>query len=230
MPRESWKTKFKAKRTKGSSKERKSDNENDHQDVANVNSKHILVEENSEISDLRETIHTRQKPKVVVKSKVVKVPPKQDKRVVESKLKQHKETVRFEEEGEIIEMEIDDGREAQRQFRMDEDELMENDLNEMNEEHNSDETSESEVDSAPEDGEILNTQDDKEDQQLINMNEPEVLKQKMSQDSEQGIPSSSTGKRHSVEEWLDTMSSTLLAMKQIMEKSGLLDTTPNKRK
>ena len=195
MPRESRKTKFKAKRAKGSSKERKSDNVNGHQDVANVNSNHISVEENSEMSDLRETIRTRQKPKVVVKSKVVKAPPKQDKRVVESKLKQHKETVRFEEEGEIIEMEIDYGREAERQFRMDEDVLMGNYFNEMNEEHNSDETSESEVDSAPEDGEILNTQDDKEDQQLINTNEPEVLKQKMSQDSEQGIPSSSAGKR-----------------------------------
>ena len=56
------------------------------------------------------------KPNPRVKSKVVKVPLEQsaDKRVVETRSVKSNELVHFEEEDEIIEMEIDDGGEAAR--------------------------------------------------------------------------------------------------------------------
>ena len=58
----------------------------------------------------------KSKAKPRVKSKVVKVPLEQsaDKRVVETRSVKSNELVHFEEEDEIIEMEIDDGGEAAR--------------------------------------------------------------------------------------------------------------------
>ena len=53
---------------------------------------------------------------------MVKIPPKEDTRLVRHKNQKESGLVQFEEDGEIIEMEIDDGGEAARQFASDDEE------------------------------------------------------------------------------------------------------------
>ena len=84
--------------------------------IANVNSNHIPEPENGIYEHQTDERQSKTNRKPLVKSKVVKVPQIEDNRVIERKDStndNHTETVRFEEDGEIIEMEIDDGGEAE---------------------------------------------------------------------------------------------------------------------
>ena len=132
--------------------------------VANLNSNRAEVQRQSKRSKLTTSLPSRDKSKEKIKLKVVKVHVTDDKRVVECKKRPTRsEVVQFEEEGEIIEMEIDDGGEAERQFAMEED-------NENNETHQDEQLnpnlSDSE-ESLAESGEISPTQTDEliDDQQ-----------------------------------------------------------------
>ena len=118
MPRESAKARN-YKKTVMQSPKRRTKKQN--QDVANVNSNHpsdCSIEKDNKLTRIEEK---KSKTKPRVKTKVVKVPLEQsaDKRVVETRSVKSNEPVHFEEGGEIIEMEIDDGGEAARQFTSD---------------------------------------------------------------------------------------------------------------
>ena len=132
----------------------------------------------------------------------------------EGEVQEQANPVQFEEEGEIVEMEIDDRGEAASEFASDhEEEQIMSDQGEFSDAEN--------IPSHTEDCELVLTPTQQGDD---NMQHLSASKKKV--DSQ---PSTST-QRDSVEERLDTMSSTLLAMKQIMEKSGMLETPKNDKK
>ena len=111
----------------------------------------------------------------------------------------------------MVEMEIDDGGEAARQFASDEE-------NE-NFVENVDSESEDQA-SDPESGEITPTQ-------IIEENNASELRKSQPVIASTSAPDKmGKNRRDSVEDRLDTMSSTLLAMKEIMERNGMLN-TPN---
>ena len=180
--------------------------------IVNVNSNQSNVEKFSRKRQLTEQEEIIPNRKNRVKSKVVKVNASDARKVVQRQNNEYEEAdtsqpdcdnvVQFQEDGEIIEMEIDDGGEAAKQFTSD------------------DEASQSkaENESDVESGEISPTQLD------------------LYQEEGNEIPTPSTSnknknkpRRESVEQRLDTMSSTLLAMKEIMEKSGILDAKDNSK-
>ena len=120
----------------------------------------------------------------------------------------HVETVQFEEKGEVVEMEIDDGGQAEQEFNSENEFELGSDMDNENEEHEN-------VPVGTESGEITPNQSDSKDELTFEV-----------QDAGPESPKPGHSKsRESVEQRLDTMSSTLLAMKQIMEKSGLLENT-----
>ena len=220
MPRESAKVRN-YKKTVMQSPKRRTKKQN--QDVANVNSNHssdCSIEKDNKLTGIEEK---KSKTKPRVKSKVVKILLEQsaDKRVVETRSVKSNEPVHFEEEGEIIEMEIDDGGEAARQFTSDGEDGSENDQNDHNPSEESD--IESGAESA-ESGEISPTQNDEEQHES-----------QLNAVSQQIQPQPSTSCNKSIEARLNTMSSTLMAMKELMEKSGMMKssviaTVTNKQK
>ena len=120
----------------------------------------------------------------------------------------HVETVQFEEKGEVVEMEIDDGGQAEQEFNSENEFELGSDMDNENEEHEN-------VPVGTESGEITPNQSDSKDELTFEV-----------QDAGPESPKPGHSKhRESVEQRLDTMSSTLLAVKQIMEKSGLLENT-----
>ena len=124
---------------------------------------------------------------------------------------QHTQAFEFEENGEIVRMEINDGGAAEEEFAS-EDETEEGQLpdkevesdDEMQGEHSSDEDEQSS------DGK--NTSDD--EPEPTPMPSP-LVKWKLKKKE----------RRQSLENWLDTMSSVLLVVKDILMKNGLADST-----
>ena len=170
--------------------------------VANVNSNRS----DSTMSTRKwHLVHDEQSFRPKVKSKVVKPNVADVHKVVagSGKDSQAKETVSFEEEGELIEMEIDDGGEAALQFASEDEVNSDNDNQTGNESENSE----------PESGEITPSQITYDEQ--LEADCYTTSRQIGKLDQQKGCDS--------VEERLDTMSSTLLAMKEITEKSGILD-------
>ena len=118
----------------------------------------------------------------------------------------------FEEEGDQIVMEINDGGAAANEF-----------ASEVDEELGSQET-DSEVEQSESDGEITSepeefTHDEVESEQLISSSQTTPQKPKKRRKE---------SNRRSVEDRLDTLSSTLLAMKELLVKSGISE--PDSRK
>ena len=147
-----------------------------------------------------------------VKSKVVMVGKPS------SKIKEHNTAAEFEEEGVLINMEINDGGAAAAEFASEE----EIDQHETNEESESDSDSDEEQHNSigNESGEIVTTQSESD---LEDSSDGE-----MSQHNKDKLAKSPVAKKKrkdawkSIEDRLDTMSSSLLAMTELLKQNGII--------